>query len=216
MMITTSEAIAGSHTWDVFEIFSDATGTIQFIELREMNNTPGETGVNGHNITSLIRTYLVPGPALTPPTSNKSLLFATPAYAALPGVPAPNYIFPSTSVPFFSTTNAETIAYTPWDTISFAAGALPTDGVHSLNRVGGTLVVGCATPKNYAGVTMTLNLACSMAGDVDGNGSVDGRDIAGFVRAKLGTPDGGDNAACAEYCTGTLNGDVTAFVNDLL
>src|ERR1700752_5341981 len=93
-LVVVNPVMAGSHTWDVFEIFSDSTGTIHFIELREMNNTPGETGVNGHLITSLIRNYTVPGAALTPPTSNKSLLFATPAYAALSGVPAPNYIFP--------------------------------------------------------------------------------------------------------------------------
>ena len=38
-------AAAGGHTWDVFEVFSNADGTIQFIEIREMNHTPGERGI---------------------------------------------------------------------------------------------------------------------------------------------------------------------------
>ena len=36
------------------------------------------------------------------------------------------------------------------------------------------------------------------------------------LRVVTGTPIAGDNPACAEYCTGTIAGNVTAFVNDLL
>ncbi len=208
-------ALAGSHTWDVNEVFSDSTGTIQFIELREMNGTPGETGVNGHLLLSSIESFTIPGPALAPPTSNKHLLFATPAAAALPGFPTPNYIFsdvaPDDEVPFFRTTTAEFIEYDPWDTLSWGAGALPLDGIHSLNGNG---VVVCSSPTNYAGVTGSVNLNCPMLGDVNDDGAVDGLDVHDFVQAKLGgvVP----NAACAEYCTGSLNGDIIAFVDDLL
>jgi len=58
--------------------------------------------------------------------------------------------------------------------------------------------------------------ACALTGDMDGNGVVNGLDIGGFVRAKLGTallP--GENAACADY-GGTLEEDVADFVADLL
>ena len=39
-------AMAGSHTWDIGEIFSNADGTIQFIELRN-GNTAGEIFLAG-------------------------------------------------------------------------------------------------------------------------------------------------------------------------
>ncbi len=58
--------------------------------------------------------------------------------------------------------------------------------------------------------------ACSLPGDVDGSNGVDGNDIPGFVRVKLGDANPGDLASCADYGTGTLDGDVAAFVADLL
>jgi hypothetical protein len=57
---------------------------------------------------------------------------------------------------------------------------------------------------------------CSLLGDVDSSGSVDGNDIAGFIRVKLGNPDPGDIEMCADYGTGTLEGDVAVFIADLL
>ena len=72
-------ALAGSHTWDVNEVFSDATGNVQFIELVEANGTPGEVGVPGHTLSSDLKSFVIPGAALTPPTSNKFFLIATAA-----------------------------------------------------------------------------------------------------------------------------------------
>ncbi len=58
---------------------------------------------------------------------------------------------------------------------------------------------------------------CSLLGDVNVDGTVDGDDIPGFVRAKLGQPaEPGENQACADYGTGTLAGDIDAFIADLL
>ena len=57
---------------------------------------------------------------------------------------------------------------------------------------------------------------CSLMGDVNDDGVLDALDVAGFTRVKLGTPEPGDNQACADYGTGTLAGDVQAFVDDLL
>lgn len=142
-------AWAGSHTWDVVEVFSDASGTIQFIELREMNNTPNETGLPGHTVSSTTQSFVIPGPALVGPTSGRSYLIATAAFAALPGAPTPDAILPAGSVPFFST-GGDTVSYVPWDSFSFGGGLVPTDGINSLNR---DLTTSPNTPKNYAGVT---------------------------------------------------------------
>ncbi|MBN2559698.1 MAG: hypothetical protein JXQ75_02045 [Phycisphaerae bacterium] len=58
--------------------------------------------------------------------------------------------------------------------------------------------------------------ACALLGDVNVDGVVDGLDIAGFVRAKLGQPPvGPENQACADY-GGTLQEDIDAFIEDLL
>lgn len=59
--------------------------------------------------------------------------------------------------------------------------------------------------------------ACTLLGDVDGNGLVDGDDIGAYLRAKLGQdPLPGDQPRCADYGTGTLEGDTALFVADLL
>lgn len=136
-------AIAGSHTWDVLELFSDSTGNIQFIELWEANGTPNETGVGGHDVTSNASVFTIPS-NVPGPTSNRFILLATPAFAALSGAPTPDHLIP----PGFFSTGGDTIDYVPWDTFTFGAGQLPTDGVNSLVDGAGT---GIATPTNYAG-----------------------------------------------------------------
>jgi hypothetical protein len=155
--LTTRGAFAGAHTWRVSEVFSNADGTIQFVELTESGGGTGEIGVNGHQVTSLTKSYTIPAPSLVSPTSFKSLLFATPAFAALPGAPTPDYIFPAaTHVPFFSTAGgADTFQYVAFDSWSVPAGSIPLDGYNSFNRTGGVLP---NTPKNYAGVQRTIDL----------------------------------------------------------
>ena len=148
-------AQAGSHTWDVNEVFSDATGTVQFIELVEANGTPGETGVPGHTMTSAANNFVIVGAALVAPTSNKFYLIGTAAFAtlfnALPGNPVVDATMP---VSFFSTLAAETVTYVPWDAMAWGAGVLPTDGTTSLNS---NLTTGVNSPTNYAGTSGTVD-----------------------------------------------------------
>jgi hypothetical protein len=82
----------------------------------------------------------------------------------------------------------------------------------------------CATESNvvFAGCQPDSTIlrwpmpVCLLPGDVDGSTTVNGADIAGFVRVKLGNPDAADNETCADYGTGTFEGDVAAFITDLL
>ncbi|HVP13222.1 MAG TPA: matrixin family metalloprotease [Phycisphaerae bacterium] len=68
----------------------------------------------------------------------------------------------------------------------------------------------------YLQQTTTGGAACSLLGDINQDGVRNGRDIDGFVRAKLGgAPLPGENQACANY-GGTLAQDITDFVADLL
>jgi hypothetical protein len=146
-------AIAGQHTWDVNEVFSNASGTIQFVELREAAGTPGEVNVQSVTVSSTGESFLIGGSALTPPTTNKFFLIATPDFAALPGAPTPDRILPPANIPFFATAG-DTVSYGPYD--SWVFGAVPTNGTNSLNRIGGVLL---NSPTNYAGATGSVNAA---------------------------------------------------------
>ncbi len=58
---------------------------------------------------------------------------------------------------------------------------------------------------------------CTLEGDLNQDGFIRGDDLAGYVRAKLGQPpEPGENQNCADYGTGTLDGDTAAMVADLL
>jgi hypothetical protein len=152
VLVPAIPAHAGSHTWDVNEVFSDATGTIQFIELVEANGTPGETGVPGHSMTTNAKSFVISGPALAPPTSNKFYLMGTADFAALPGAPTPDAIIPAGVLPFFFSTGGDTVTYVPWDSLTFAS--VPTDGINSLNQ---DLTTGVNSPTNYAGATGSVD-----------------------------------------------------------
>jgi hypothetical protein len=140
-------ALAGQHTWDVNEVFSDSTGQIQFVELWEAAGGAGEVNIHTLSVTSNTESFPIGGSALTPPTTNKFFLIATPAFAALPGAPTPDRILPPGNIPFFSTAG-DTVSFVPYDSWNF--GTVPTDGVNSLKRLGGPPA---NSPTNYAGQT---------------------------------------------------------------
>lgn len=142
---------AGAHTWDVNEIFSNADGTIQFVELREANGTPGETGVSSQTLRSLTVTHNI-DVIIDPPTTNKFLLFATAGFAALPGAPTPDEIIPNN----FLSVVQDTIFYGPYDSLAFGSGQLPTDGIMSFND---NAVIAVNSPTNYAGTTGSVDVS---------------------------------------------------------
>jgi hypothetical protein len=149
-------ALAGQHTWDVNEVFSNADGTIQFVELRETGGLANETGVPAQTIsaTNTGESFIIGGGPLSTPTTNRSFLIATASFAALSGAPTPDATIPSGSIPFFST-GGDTVTYSVYD--SWAFGAVPTNGVDSLHRTGTSPAVN--SPTNYAGTTGQVNAA---------------------------------------------------------
>ncbi len=67
--------------------------------------------------------------------------------------------------------------------------------------------------------TLGVPVECpnGIAGDLNQDGFVGGDDVAGYVRAKLGQPPlPGESQGCADFGTGTLDGDTAAFVTALL
>lgn len=174
-----TSALAGSHLWDFTEVFSSPDGQVQFIELHVPTAANGETLLAGKKITSVATGKSFTFPVnLVPPTGLKYLLLATPAFAALPGAPTPDFIIPAN---FFGT-SGDTLKYHVYDTWVIGATAVPLDCVSSLNRNGTT---SANTPKNYAGVQGNVN-ACPAApcpADIDGSGAVDAGDIAVLLGA---------------------------------
>jgi hypothetical protein len=164
-----SPAIAGGHTWQVSELFSNADGTIQFVELKEPAGATAENSVSFYFVTSTARSYDITT-NVAGNTAFKTLLFGTPAFCALfnqlPGNPTCDFQFSAGQTPFF-VTSGDTVGYSALGQhVTFAAGQLPTDGVNSLNA---NLTTGPNSPRNYAGGTGQIDATPPPAGVPDGS-----------------------------------------------
>ena len=151
LVAVASPAIAGIHTWDVAEVFSNADGTIQFVELVDNGTTGGEINVGNASITSSLGTVTWANGTVTPPTNGRRYLIATPAFAALPGAPTPDVVVPPANVPMFDIAG-DTVSFGSVDSMTFPA--VPTDGLQSIDDATG---VGQNSPENYAGQTGSVN-----------------------------------------------------------
>jgi hypothetical protein len=157
-------ASATFHLWDITEIYSNADGSVQFVELEVVNPIDDEGFVGGKILKSNGTSYPVPS-NLPATTTTHYLLFATPAFASQlcrvsPGVfihLTPDFTFNAPN--FMSTAGPDVINWAGgFDTFSYVAAELPTNGIDSLNEPFGsntrTTVVN--SPTNYAGQTCAL------------------------------------------------------------
>lgn len=132
------------HLYRFTELYSDASGTLQFIELA-VGNASGESFWAGVTLTStragVSHSYTFPTNLPSTATANTTVLIATAGFAERAGV-TPDFVVPDG----FLFAAGGTLNFGGADVFSHAA--LPADGAHSLLRNGGT---GVATPKNFAG-----------------------------------------------------------------
>jgi hypothetical protein len=168
--MATPSARAAFHLWQINEIYTNNTGSLQFIELRDTSGNQNFVGGQGIDVTNLANTithsFTLPIGSLPGSTLNHSLLFATAGLQAAGG-PAPDYIIP------------DGFLFSAGGTINFFGQnsgpytALPTDGFMSRNWNAGTN--GLNSPTNYAGQTGSVPnpgvLALAAAGGVLGLGS---------------------------------------------
>jgi hypothetical protein len=140
----TAPALATFHLWVIAEIYSNADGTVQYVEL----STPsgGQNFLASHTLAMTGgATYNIPS-NLSGDTTNKHVLFATQGFANL-GIVTPDYIIPAG----FVNVAGGTIVYASgFDQVTYPA--LPTDG-HAIDRTGATKT---PAPTNFAGQTGTL------------------------------------------------------------
>jgi hypothetical protein len=144
-------AMATHHLWDIQEIYSNDDGSIQFIELFSLS--ANQDSLNGINLVStdstgtISTTYTFTSNSGIP-TTNRSLLLATPGFAALPGGIVPDYEIP---FDFLFTAGGRLDFDSGADVLNYAA--LPTDGINSLDSSGS---INANSPTNFGGVTGNL------------------------------------------------------------
>lgn len=162
-----SRAQAASHLWVIDEVFSNADGTIQFIEMHQTPPSCCELFLQNKWVVSVQTGLQYTFPAnLEGNTSDRRLLLATAGFAALPGAPAPDYIMADGLVDV----TGDSLEYWSYGsaTMTFGPGDLPLDGIRSLSRDGST---GPNSPTNYAGESGHVVVPCNPA-DLDASGDI--------------------------------------------
>jgi len=162
LVVSAGTAHATFHLWQLNEIYSNADGTVQFIELIALAG--GQQFLTGHTITSS-QVEVVPGPYGEPSsqvattnsfrfpsdlpgdTQGKTFLIGTTGFAAL-GLVSPDYIVPNG----FLFTPDGSVNFAGVDSVSWTA--LPVDGVMSIDRFRAMAI---NSPTNFAGQTATIS-----------------------------------------------------------
>jgi len=143
-------ANAAFHLFRINELYSSPDGTIQFIEIRESTGSDFESFWQGQRLRSTqgttVRDFIFPSNLPSTQTASRSVLIATPAFAAAAGV-TPDFVVPA---PFLFP-GGGTINYASVDIVTY--GPLPTDGVTSIDR---NDVRALNSPTNFAGQTGSL------------------------------------------------------------
>ena len=166
LLIFSGTAQGAFHLWKITEIYSNADGSVQFIELTALAS--GQQFVAGHTIKSiqgsLTKTFTfptnLPGDSATTEdgggsyygggmmnTTYKSFLIGTQGFAAL-NIVTPDYIVPNG---FLFTSNGTLDYANGYDLVSYAS--LPTTGGLSIDHNGAPIA---NTPTNFMGTTASI------------------------------------------------------------
>ena len=151
-------ASAASHLWRFNEFYSSPDRRVQFIEMREIMGSQNETNISEHWFTTdgynQDHSELL-GSDLPFGTAFKKFLVGSESYAALEGVPEPDYVLPDG----FLDPTGDTVVWWFYQTIQIPPGVMPSDGYLSITVVNPNLpsyAVGPNSPTNFAGQTGTI------------------------------------------------------------
>jgi len=167
LALAASVASADFHTYKIEQIYSNASGTVQFIVLHESLGGDSENFWAGKVLTSThlgtTKTYTF-GSNLAGAmcdyyygcsgggTANSRVLVATKGFADLHLI-TPDFVVPDG----FLAVDGGTISYAGVDTVPYPS--LPTDGVHAIDR-NGTAIQNLAT--NFAGQSASVSVAAAV------------------------------------------------------
>jgi len=153
-LAATSPAAAGHHLWDFTEMFSNASGTVQYVEM--IGGANNEQGLGPFTLTAGANTFNFVTNLPSNATNGAWMLVATSNFAGLPGGITPDYVIPGN---FFSTSGG---------TLNYAGGAdvwnytaIPTDGVLARQRNGTNAT---NSPRNFAGASGSVDLGLDVPG----------------------------------------------------
>ena len=168
-------ADASFHLWKINEIYSDASGNVQYIEF--FTDSASQEFLTNANFSGGLQasqggsthTYSFPTDLSTAQhsTQNQKFLVATQGFADL-NIVTPDYVVPNG---FLFAPNG-TIALMGADSVTYAG--LGSNGTKAIDRLGSMVAT---TPTNFAGATGCVSIpAPTPAGpfDIDANGNVDG------------------------------------------
>jgi MYXO-CTERM domain-containing protein len=146
LLLVPRPTFASFHLWTIDEVFSDSTGSLQFIELN--CSFGSQQFLNGQSFKT--NSHTLPFASNLPSdTLNKHFVLATQAFATKYNT-APDYTIPSN---FFST-QGDILNYANANSFSFTSGQLPTDGLHSL--LGDHVSKPVAAATNFSGKTVAV------------------------------------------------------------
>ncbi len=153
-------AHASFHLYDIQEVFSNSDGSVLFVEL--FTTSSGQQNLASHTLRFEILAAIqntLPLSTLATDSANKAILIGTANLSTLYGI-TPDFVIP-----------AQFFTPGPNNFLNFAEGTdrvnltlLPTNGTSSLNGLiadsgqtsASTSVNAQATPRNYAGQTVTI------------------------------------------------------------
>ena len=169
---------ADVHTFKIEQIFSNSSGTVQFVVLHEAQGMNSENYWTGHALTSThlgtTQAYTfksnLPGAACgyydygceVGGTADSRVLVATQGFADLHLI-TPDFVVPNG----FLAVNGGNINYAGVDQVTY--GALPTDGVTAMDR-NGTTIRNLAT--NFAGASASVTGQVPSAGQLQMPGPI--------------------------------------------
>ena len=150
LSITTAQA--AFHLFRIDQIYSNADGSVQYVVIREATGTNGENFWAGNslrttNVAGISKNSPFPSNLPSSSTASRSVLIATPGFAAL-NLVTPDFTIPARFIP----TDGGTLDYAS-GTDHISLPPLPTDGATAIDR-NGTPVAGA--PKNFANTTGTM------------------------------------------------------------
>jgi len=138
------------HLYQIDEIFSNASGSVQYVVMHEFTGSNGENFWGGNLFTSAgsggNQTFTFLSNLPNSQTADTRVLIATEGFMQL-GLVTPDYVIPNGFLPLAN----GTLNYAGVDQVTY--GTLPTDGVSAINR-NGMIVPNLAT--NFNGQTASV------------------------------------------------------------
>ena len=142
---------ADHHVWQFGSIFSNANGSVQYIEMTSADD--GQRQLQNRTLVSFSAgetQQFVFDQDLTSDTASTSLLLATANFYALTGL-KPDYIIPDR---FISLSGGRLEFADGVDSMTYIKEALPLNGVQALKKSGEVIL---SQPTSFSGVSVTVS-----------------------------------------------------------